>query len=408
MKLVEKHIIKSTHPSYQTLDQICFLSKNLYNIALYTIRQNFFSYEKTVGEGKQPKNKRYLNYNDINNEFVKSKQIDYYKLPAKVAQQTLKLVDKNFMSFFSLLKKKDIKKKSIPRYLDKSKGRFVTTFTIQAISKKYLKQEIIKLSGVDDFELHTKVNAKEIQQVRIIPKGHHMVVEVVYNYQEKDLKEDNNRYASIDLGLNNLATVASNVTTPLIINGRPLKSINHFYNRKRADYQSRLKGDKKTSNRIKQLTFKRNNKVNDYLHKSSKILVNHLVSNQINTLVIGHNQEWKQEINIGKVNNQNFVNIPHSTFIHMLNYKCQMKGINVIEIEESYTSKCSFLDNEEICKHDEYKGRRIERGLFKSFTGKLVNADVNGAYNILKKAVGKFNYDPIQVCSTPVVVSTRN
>ena len=240
MKLVEKHIIKSSNPNYMTLDQICFLSKNLYNSALYTVRQNFFLYENILKEGKQPSNKRYLNYNDINNQFVKSQQNDYYALPTKVAQQTLKLVDKNFMSFFSLWKKKDIKKKSIPHYLDKLKGRYVTTFTIQAISKKYLKNGIIRLSGIDNFELKTNIEPNNIQQVRIIPKSNHIVIEVVYNYQEKPLLLDNKRYAAIDLGLNNLATMISNVIKPVIMNGKPLKSINHFYNKKRAYYQSKL------------------------------------------------------------------------------------------------------------------------------------------------------------------------
>lgn len=155
--------------------------------------------------------------------------------------------------------------------------------------------------------------------------------------------------------------------------------------------------------REQSLTFKRNNKINDYLHKASRMIVNYLVSKDINALFIGKNKEWKQNTNIGKRNNQNFVSIPFYKFIQMLQYKCTMEGITVKEIEESYTSKCSFLDDEAIGKHEEYKGRRIKRGLFKTAERKIINADVNGGLNILRKVVGKFDYNPIEVCSTPVV-----
>ena len=160
---------------------------------------------------------------------------------------------------------------------------------------------------------------------------------------------------------------------------------------------------RKQTRREQSLTFKRNNKVNDYLHKTSRKIVNYLVSNNINTLFISKNKEWKQNINMGKRNNQNFVNIPFYKLIQMLLYKCALEGITVKEIEESYTSKCSFLDDEEINKPEEYKGKRIKRGLFKTAGGNTINADVNGGLNILRKAVGKFDYDPIEVCSTPVV-----
>ena len=221
------------------------------------------------------------------------------------------------------------------------------------------------------------------------------------------LSDNNDRYCSIDLGLNNLATIGSNVIKPIIINGKPLKSINQFYNKRVSNLKSKLKDGKKTSRRIKSLTDKRNNKIKDYLHKASTLLVNQLVSNDLNTLIIGNNKSWKQDINIGKRNNQNFVQIPHSTFIKMLEYKCKLRGINVLITEESYTSKCSFLDNEDIKKQKEYKGRRIKRGLFKSSKGILINADVNGSLNILKKVVGNFKYNPIEVCSTPAVITVK-
>lgn len=198
--------------------------------------------------------------------------------------------------------------------------------------------------------------------------------------------------------------VSSNVVKPFSINGRPLKSINQYYNKEKARLQAHLKGNKKTSKRIYSITNKRNNKVKDYLHKSSRKIVNFLVSNNISTLIIGYNEEWKQNINLGRANNQAFVNIPFYTFIKQLEYKCKLEGISVILTEESYTSKCSFLDGESIEKHNNYLGKRIKRGLFRSAEGKLINADLNGSLNILRKVVGDFSY-PIEVCSTPLRVT---
>ncbi len=392
MKLVEKHIIKRGTDVFKELDYLCFLSKNLYNAGLYAIRQHFFA------------TKKFKNYIAINNEFIKNKQIDYYALNTQVSQQTLKIIEQNFKSFFSLLNSKKLKKVRIPKYLNK-KGRFMLIYTNQRISKKYLKQGIIKPSGTSNIFIKTKQTA--IRQVRFLHRGNHIVCEIVYQKEEKKIKLDNNRYCSIDLGVNNLATIGSNVLKSIIINGRPLKSINQFFNKKLAFYKSELakNSKKKSSNRIKRLFYKRNNKIKDYLHKTSRYIVNFLVSNKINTLVIGKNKLWKQNINIGKKNNQNFVQIPYDKFNQLLSYKCKLEGINVILHEESYTSKCSFLDNEKICKHKKYLGKRIKRGLFQSSKGKLINADLNGALNILKKVVGEFQY-PIEVCSMPSVLKT--
>ena len=197
---------------------------------------------------------------------------------------------------------------------------------------------------------------------------------------------DGNGIFGIDIGLDNLASCVSNNGSCFIINGRPLKSINQYYNKRLAFLKSKLKDNKHTSKQIRSLTNKRNNKIKDYLHKASRILVNHVVSNGINTIIIGHNKCWKQEINIGKRNNQNFVSIPFNVFISMISYKATLEGINVKIVEESYTSKCSFLDNERICKHESYKGRRTKRGLFKTSFGRTINADINGAFNIIRKS----------------------
>jgi len=387
MYLTERHIIKNN----KELDELCFKTKNLYNKALYLVRQHYFE------------TKGYLNFFKVNRLMVDSKDEDYYALPTRVANQTLMLLDRNFKSFFALLKKKQSgnydKPVRIPRYLDKE-GRNLAVFHKSAVSKVYLRKGLIKLSSVS-IEIPTKVTESNIVEVRVLPRNNHHVIEVTYKVTDVKPKSDNKRYASIDLGLNNLATVSSNVVKPFIINGKPLKSINQYWNKEKSRLQSLLKGNKKTSKRIESITNKRNNKVKDYLHKSSKMLVNFLVSNDISTLVIGYNEEWKQNINIGKINNQSFVNIPFYTFIKQLEYKCKLEGINIILTEESYTSKCSFLDNETIEKHESYLGKRIKRGLFRSAKNKIINADLNGSLNILKKVVGEFQY-PIEVCSTPL------
>jgi putative transposase len=390
MRLVEQHTIKQSDYRFKELDNLCFLSKNLYNSGLYAVRQHFF------------KTKKYLSFPEIAKQFAKENQADYRALPTKVSQQTLKMVEQNFKSFFASIKTKDRKVK-IPKYLNKENGKYMLIYTIQAISKTMLKKNIVKLSGTG---IEIKTGKNNIQQARVIHKGNHIVVEVVYLFDEPNLKENNNRYCGIDLGLNNLATIGSNVLKPLIINGKPLKSINRYYNKKLAYYKSKLENEneKKYSKRIKSLTNKRNGKVKDYLHKSSRYIVDYLVSNQINTLVIGLNKGWKQKINIGKKNNQKFVQIPYNTLINMVSYKAKMVGIDVKIQNESHTSKCDFLSNEEVKHQKEYKGRRIKRGLFKSATGKFINSDLNGALNIIKKAIGEFQY-PIEVCSTPLVIN---
>ena len=389
MILTERHIIKKTNPLYSELDNLCFLSKNLYNSALYTVRQYYFE------------NKKYLSWVNINNNFVKGKQVDYYALPCKVSQQTLKMVDQNMKSFFNAIKAKKSKAK-LPKYLDKVKGRFLVTYTNQAIGKKALQNGYVELSKTN-IKIKTKV--KDVKQVRIVPQNNFIVVEVLYEVKPKPHDNSKEMYCGIDFGLNNLMTCSFQNDSPLIINGKPLKSINWHYNKEKSRLQSLLDGRKKTSKRIQNITLKRNNRINDYLHKITKIFVNYLVSKEINNVVIGYNKEWKQGINIGRVNNQNFVGIPYYKLLNMLTYKCELEGISVIVTEESYTSKCSFLDDEDICKHEEYYGKRIKRGLYKASDDRLINADVNGALNILKKVIGKFEYDSIKVCSTPLVVT---
>ena len=382
MYLTEKHIIKRTHPFYNECDRLCFQSKNIYNQGLYNVRQYYFNHKK------------YLNY--YGNYNLTKTQECYDYLPKKVFTQTLRHVDMVFKSFFALLKNKTVKNK-IPKYLDKVNGRYITIFPKQAIGlREFKKTSKLRLSQTDIYIPTKLTDFSSLKEVKVIPRTNCYLIEVVYQVKEKT-HYDNGKYASIDLGLNNLATVTFNEgSKPLIVNGRPLKSINQYYNKKKAHYQSRLKGCRHTSKRICTLTVKRNNKVTDYLHKASRLLVNQLVSQGITTLVIGKNKNMKQDINIGRVNNQNFVQLPIMRFADLMKYKCELEGIKVVYHEESYTSKCSFLDGEPICKHDKYMGKRIKRGLFVSRNGIKINADVNGAYNIMLKAIPNAFSDGIE------------
>lgn len=386
MQLVDQIIISKGHKHFAECDRLSFAAKNLYNYALYQVKNH---YELT---------NKYLNYNAVNKILVSENQVDYRKLPAKVSQQILMMLDKNFKSYFASLKvynKNPSKFKGepqIPHFKSKLKGRFLVTYTKQAISYKEFKNGFIIPSQTT---LKIPTTLSNIDQVRIVPKNKQYVIEIVYKKEEKPLIKNNN-YAGIDIGLSNLAAIVYNDCESNIINGKPLKSINQYYNKKLAQFKSKLpfyinkegkKVQRKTSNKIKSLTNKRNNKVKDYLHKASRILVNKLKQKQVSKVIIGKNDQWKDSINLSKKVNQNFVSIPHARFIDIIKYKCQLIGIEVITREEGYTSKCSFLDNEPICKHDKYKGRRIKRGLFKTSTGLLINADINSSANILLKEV---------------------
>jgi putative transposase len=400
MQLAERHIIKNTYKHYQEIDQLCFFSKNLYNIANYLIRQSFFK----TGE--------ILNYNQT--QKLLQSQFDYKNLPAKVSQQILMILDKNWKSFFQAQKayqenpSKFLGRPKLPKYKHKEKGRNLLVYTIQALSKPFLSKGLIKLSQT---EIVFPTQAKKIAQVRIIPKLNHYVIEVIYHQEEKPKQIDNKRIASIDLGLNNLASVTFNQAglIPFLINGRPLKSINHFFNKKKAELQAILKN--KTSKRLQNLCTKRNLKVDDYLHKASRYLINKLIELNIGTLVIGKNEGWKQELNIGSQNNQNFTQIPHTRFMEQLTYKAELEGISVIITEESYTSKSSFLDQDVLPKYKKgenhsFSGNRIKRGLYKSAEGVLINADVNGSLNILRKAIPNAFADGIQgIVVSPVKVT---
>lgn len=407
MQLVEKHIVKQGSEYYKVLDNAAFMAKNLYNATLYEIRQHFFQ----TGQ--------FLNYNKLQKQFQGLRQPDYYALPTKVSQQVMKSVNDSFSSFFNANKsyKKNPSKFTgrprIPKYKDKKDGRFMLKYTYQAISKSFLERYgKIKLSGLDVC-IGTRLKYEDICEVRVVKKTNSYAIEIVYTSPDAEQLGDNGMYAAIDLGVSNFATLTSNKKgfEPIVIDGREAKSYNRYYNKKTAKLKSILatRNGKRTSHEVKRITEKRNNKMSDFIHKASRLIVNHLVSEGINNLIVGHNKNWKQDANLGHMNNQNFVELPYDKFISALSYKCQMSGIAFKKTEESHTSKCSFLDLEEICHHDKYFGRRIKRGLFRSGSGRLINADVNGSYNILRKCMPEaFADGVVGVIVHPRIIKIRN
>ena len=384
MILVEQQIIKSNHPHFNELGELMCVSKSLYNMALYNVRQHYF-------ESKNDDSVKYKFLSYVEN-WKKLKATEVFQtLDSHCGQEIIKLVDKSFKSFFTLICKKkqgDYQERcSIPKYKDKNE---YCPLIFPQFPK--IKNGVIK---VPKSKMAFKTKVENVKQFRFIHKGNHIVLEVLYEVKEPTLLEDNGRYAAIDLGIDNLCSVSSNCCNSFIINGKPVKSINQYYNKKKARLQRRVKKcqKKNKSKKIVRLTEKRNRKVKDYFHKTSRYIVNQLVSNQINTLIIGYNKGWKQEVNIGKRNNQKFVGIPFNTLLDMLHYKCNLVGIKVIVTEEAYTSKCSFIDNEEIKKKENYLGKRTKRGLYKSKDGRLINADINGSYNIMRKGLKKVALD---------------
>lgn len=302
MQLIEKQIVKRTDRRYKELMNLCHLSKNLYNTVLYTIRQHWFE-----TKNDDTVSKKFLNYYDVWN-LLKTDNPDYKALEYHSAQLVIKQVEVNFSSFFSLLKLKSQgkyqKKVRLPKYLDKD-GYNVISFN--QFKKKELKDGYVTLPKSK--VLKFKVKNTNLHFINVVPKNDYVQVNFIYKKQEKELKKDNGRYLGIDLGIDNLATCTSNVMRSFIVDGKKVKHINRFYNKKIGKAKSELKkkNNKEKSHKTRQLTLKRNNKIDDYFHKASRYIINQAVSNDIRTIIVGHNKNWKQEVNIGKVNNQKFV-----------------------------------------------------------------------------------------------------
>ena len=385
MNLTEKEIIYSDDERFDLIKELCHLSKNLYNASLYDVRQYYFE------------TKSYRTWQSQRPIFTKNHNPDYYALQSHLAGEVLMQVGKQFIGFFN---NKTNKRKRIPKYKDKN-GYNVITFPKITISKHIDFDEDGQLYTYTlcrrSYNLKIQSSKPNIKQVKFVYDEANDLIKCfkTYEIEESKLKKDNSRYFSIDPGLNNIVSIYNNIgIRPLLYNGRPIKSINQYYNKTKAKLQSELPTNVKSSKRLKQLSLKRNNKIDYEMHKISTHIINEAVRNNISKIFIGNNKGWKNEIKIGRRNNQNFVNIPHTKLFNQLLYKGLMNGIEVIFTEESYTSKASFFDKDYLPKYgesDSYKfsGRRIKRGLYKDSKGNIWNADLNGAANIMRKVSDK-------------------
>ena len=402
--LVEQHIIKKSDPQWGIIDEASFEAKNLYNKALYEMRQQFFATRKNLlGLTKKFfKLSDQLHWSVLCND-AKS-WAEFKALPAKVSQLIVKKAFDNIKAFIqannAYHKNGDgfTGQPKLPRYKHKETGRFPLYYNAQAISRKELRCGFIVPSRLG-IQIKTKQYDKKIVEVRVIPKvlGHY-VIEIVYEIEHEEFNEnlDYSLIAGIDLGVGNLAVVTSNKNglKPFIVNGKAIKSVNQWFNKQVAKLKAGLAKwckkhhlpEKRSSRKIQQMTHKRNLRIKHMMHVASRRIVDILLEEQIGTIVIGNNQGWKQQANLGKRNNQNFVSIPYANLINMITYKAKMLGIQVFVVEESYTSNCSFFDGEFPQKQTEYAGERISRGLFRTSDGIVVNADINASYNIIQKA----------------------
>lgn len=388
---------------YDMLREMCRYSNNLYNVALYSIRQHYFN------------TKQYLNF--YSNYHVCKTNENYKLIMSGISQHILKAADRDFKSFFALLKKckageykyQDVK---IPHYKPKG-GMFNLIIPVGSFSIKngYLNVYISKKFRTLHPDANIKIvfperlSDKAIKEVQIIPfnNGRHFKIQYTYEVEQEEVNVDKNNILSIDLGIDNLATCVSTVGTPFIMDGRKLKSINHQWNKELARLRSiSMKQNMKTTKRIQDITTKRNNRVDDIIKKSARYIINYCIKNSIGTLIVGYNTDFKKCVNLGKVNNQNFTQIPLTSLLNQLEFLCWKYQINYIKQEESYTSKSSFLDKDALPEYKKdqpyngtFSGKRIERGLYRSKNGIIINADVNGAANILRKSKQNVDFDKL-------------
>ena len=383
-----KHLSKV---EYKTIKKLCHIAKNLANEAIYNIRQHYFNENK------------YLNYNE-NYKLLKDSE-NYKLLNSNMAQQIIKEVDGMFSSFFGLMKLKKqgnySSKIRLPKYLEKD------GFTTLIIGFVRLKENKLILPYSRTFKKENKevvikipsiLKDKKVKEIRIIPKlkGRFFEIQYAYEVVEEQRNLNKQKALSIDFGINNLATCVSSTGESFIVDGRKLKSINQWYNKENKRLQSikdKQNYGKNPTNRQIINTIKRNNRVNDYMSKTARIIINYCIKNDIGNLVCGYNENFQRKSNIGKVNNQNFVNIPFGKLSDKLEYLSKLYGINYLKQEESYTSKASFFDKDNIPVYNEnneekykFTGKRVKRGLYRTKNGMILNADVNGALNILRKS----------------------
>jgi len=388
MQLVEQHCIDKKDPRYAVIDEAAFQSKNLYNAALYEMRQAF------IHQGI------YLSYEQMD---TRMQSYEAYKaLPAKVSQQVLRQLAAAWKAFreakvaYEEDPSKFTGRPKLPKYKHKTEGRNILVYTIQALSKPGLRDGLIQASRLP---ITIKTEHTVVDQVRMVPRHGHYVVEVLYSKEPVQADVDPSFCVGIDLGVTNLAAIASNREgfVPRLVNGRPLKAWNQWYNKRMKELKKNLpkEDQEQVTKQMQRITTTRNRRINHYLHTASKRVIDLLVEQGVGTVIIGKNPLWKQEAGMGRRNNQNFVSIPHARFIDMITYKAALVGIGVEVREESYTSKASFLDLDPIPDYqanDEtvhvFSGKRIGRRnrLYRTKDGHIICADMNGAYNILRKS----------------------
>lgn len=367
MYKVEQHIINDDR-----FRSSCSKAKNLYNQMLYYWRQSIFG------------NIQYFKEYELIGLMQEYNEENFRALPANTSQQIIKSLFNNIKSWQKARKEyvknpsKFLGRPKLPKYKKELSELYFTSTQIKPKDGYLTFPKIISVPAIK-----TKITKNQFKICRVIPKSNHFVVELIYEVQDVEIKEYNGNWMGIDIGLNNIATCVTN-DKAFIINGKPIKSVNNFYNKRKKQLQSKLKKDTYTSKRIERLTFRRQQKIKDYIHKASRKIVDTAKANDITKIIIGKNENWKQAINIGKKNNREFTLIPHATLIEKIEYKARMYGIEVLTTQEAYTSKCSALDLEIIGKHETYLGKRKKRGLFVTSTGKLINADCNGALNIAR------------------------
>ena len=384
-----KHLSKE---NYLSLKGLCHTAKNLTNEAIYNVRQYYF----TEGE--------FLKY-EKNYTLLKNSP-NYKTLNSNMAQQILKEVDGSFKSFFGLLKlakkgKYAFKDCKLPKYLPKDG---YTTLVIGFVRLKGNKLIILFSNSFKKTHKPVEITIppilldKKVKEIRIIPKANARFFEIQYTYEAECIQRNlnKNNALAIDLGINNFATCVTSAGKSFIIDGRRLKSINQWFNKENARLQSikdKQHFGKKTTNRQKAIARDRNNKVNDYMNKAARKVIDYCIKNNIGTLIVGYNETFQRNSHIGKQNNQNFVSIPYGKLREKLECLCKLNDIAFVKQEESYTSKASFWDKDTIPVYNSdnpqvyaFSGKRVHRGLYKRADGKVFNADVNGALNILRKS----------------------
>ena len=384
-----KHLSKE---DYKSIKELCHIAKNFTNEAIYNVRQYYFTEDK------------FLKYKK-NYTLLKSSP-NYKELNSNIAQQILKEVDGSFKSFFGLIKlakqgKYSFKDCKLPRYLPKDGYTTLVIGFVRLNGNKLIlpfSNNFKKTHKVVEITIPPVLLDKKVKEIRILPKANAGYFEIQYIYETECIQRNLNTQnaLALDLGVNNLVTAVSSTGKSFIVDGKGLKSINQWFNKENARLQSikdKQRFGKKPTNRQKAIARDCNNKVNDYMNKAARMIIDYCINNDIGTLIAGYNVTFQRNSHIGKQNNQNFVNIPYGRLRDKLAYMCELNGITYVEQEESYTSKASFWDKDNIPvynndnpKEYEFSGNRVHRGLYETANGKTFNADINGALNIMRKS----------------------